>query len=134
MLHLENKLTCNCTPFLSLLLTFSLIRPFFSSDTLRVIMPSTSMFWRPPSRPHVRVIFSSTRICTLKIWQKLLKDLPKCCKIVDLKLCDFWVIALTMPYNKEKKKRVRPIWLSNLQSRGGNCCLNPHLVRLRKWW
>lgn len=58
--------TCNWTPFLSLLLMNSLIRPFFSSETRRVIMPSISMFWSPPSRPHVSEIFSSIRRCTLQ--------------------------------------------------------------------
>jgi len=57
--------TCSCAPFLSLLLRSIEMRPFFSSVTLRVIMPRTSMFCSPPSRPQVRDIFSSTLRCTL---------------------------------------------------------------------
>lgn len=57
--------TCSCSPLVSLLLTSRRMRPFLSSETRSVTMPITSMFWRPPSRPQLREIFSSTRRCTL---------------------------------------------------------------------
>lgn len=57
--------TCSCSPLPSLLLMMRRMRPFFSSATRSVTMPRTSMFCRPPSRPHVSVIFSSTRKWTL---------------------------------------------------------------------
>ncbi len=57
--------TCSWAPFLSLLLMSMEMRPFFSSATFKVIMPRTSMFCSPPSRPQVREIFSSTLRCTL---------------------------------------------------------------------
>lgn len=61
----ECKITCSCTPFLSLLLICKRIRPFFSSETRSKIIPKISMFCSPPSRPQVRDIFSSTFRCTL---------------------------------------------------------------------
>lgn len=57
--------TCSCSPLLSLLLITRRMRPFFSSVTRSVSMPSTSIFCRPPSRPQVSEIFSSSRRCTL---------------------------------------------------------------------
>lgn len=62
---LDRRPTCSCRPLLSLLLMMRRMRPFFSSVTRSVSMPSTSMFCRPPSRPHVSEIFSSTRRWTL---------------------------------------------------------------------
>lgn len=59
-------LTCNCNPLLSLLLMMRRMRPFLSSVTLSVTKPSNSMFCRPPSRPQVSEIFSSTRRWTLR--------------------------------------------------------------------
>lgn len=57
--------TCSCSPLPSVLLMMRRMRPFLSSATRSVTIPRTSMFCRPPSRPHVSAIFSSTRKCTL---------------------------------------------------------------------
>lgn len=64
-------LTWSCNPLLSLLLTMRRMRPFFSSVTRSVTIPRISMFCRPPSRPQVNEIFSSTRRCTLQTKRRL---------------------------------------------------------------
>lgn len=66
MFGICSRPTCSCSPLLSLLLIMRRMRPFLSSVTRSVTIPSTSMFCRPPSRPQVSVIFSSTRRCTLE--------------------------------------------------------------------